>query len=250
MRWILLLAISLIYPTVSGAFACQRRNNHQQQCAVPDDSERTAPKRKNLTWEASYQLLCEYKDIHGNCNVPQSQKPLGPFVNRQRIEYTRLKDPNCNKATAMTTERQELLEEIGFVWDIVEHTWNARYQELCQFRKENGHSVVPRSHGPLGAWVEKQRIEYKKYKALHKEDSEMATDSDGERPSTTLTKERIQRLDRVGFVYDVREKQFEENVGTLRFFRETVSSCCTVSIYGFGFCILHFMLILIHRKGT
>jgi hypothetical protein len=133
--------------------------------------------------------------------VPQSQKPLGTFVNRQRIEYARFKDPNSNKATAMTLERKEMLEDIGFVWDFAEHTWNMRYAELCKFRKENGHSVVPRSHGPLGAWVEKQRIEYKKYKPL--DECGVSADSLENVPHTTLTKERVQKLNDVDFVYDV-----------------------------------------------
>lgn len=161
------------------------------------------PKRRNLTWDESYQLLCKYKQSHGDCNVPQSQKPLGTFVNRQRIEYARFIDPDCTKSTPMTLERKELLEEIGFVWDIVEYTWNNRYNELCQFRKENGHAVVPRSHGPLGAWVEKQRIEYKKYKALNEDDSALTPDKRDEMPRTILTKERIQKLNEIDFVYDV-----------------------------------------------
>lgn len=206
MRWIFLLAIGLVYPTVSVAFTNQRLQNTKQLRLIsplylsgvmsddePTNVKESHHKRKNLTWEESYQLLCEYKELHGHCNVPQSQKPLGSFVNRQRIEYAR-------QATAMTPQRKQLLDEIGFVWDIVEHTWNIRYKELCEFRRENGHSVVPRSHGPLGAWTEKQRIEYKKYKAL--EDGNIIS-SAKEIPSTTLTKERVQKLNDVDFVYDV-----------------------------------------------
>lgn len=60
--------------------------------------------------------------------------------------------------------------------------------------------------GPLGAWVEKQRIEYKKYKALHEDDPAEAAAgaaSGDEKPRTTLTKERVQKLNDIGFVYDV-----------------------------------------------
>ncbi|KAL3793340.1 hypothetical protein HJC23_003850, partial [Cyclotella cryptica] len=189
----------------------------------PTNVDVNTPQRKRLTWEESYELLCQYKQTHGHCNVPQSQKPLGSFVNRQRIDHARFLDPNSKKPTAMTPRRKKLLEEIGFVWDNMEQTWNIRYKELCEFRKKNGHAVVPRSHGPLGAWVEKQRIEYKKFKALHEDDpvERAATPNSGDKvPRTTLTKERVQKLNDVGFVYDVREKQFEQNVGALRIFRE------------------------------
>jgi hypothetical protein len=60
--------------------------------------------------------------------------------------------------------------------------------------------------GPLGAWVEKQRIEYKKYKALHEDDPAEAAAgaaSRDEKLRTTLTKERVQKLNDIGFVYDV-----------------------------------------------
>jgi hypothetical protein len=227
MRWIILFF--LIYPSVTVALVTQRlqlthhrqpprcsfwpATQHGSQIATTSilslsqlDSgveDGDPPKRKNLTWEESYQLLCEYQKTHGNCNVPQSQKPLGTFVNRQRIEYARFMDPQSDKPTAMTSRRKELLDKIGFVWDIIDQTWNTRYKELCEFRKENGHSVVPRSNGPLGAWVEKQRIEYKKYKALIEDGASSAANSVDERPRTTLTKERVQKLNDIGFVYDV-----------------------------------------------
>ena len=206
----LVFVISLtFYPTVSIAFGslwpqlCHQYRQTQRIYIRPlhakkKNVEHNPPKRKNLKWEESYQLLCEYKQIHDNCNVPQSQKPLGTFVNRQRIEHARFMDPNRNITTPMTSERKQLLEDIGFVWDITEHTWNIRYNELCQFRKMNGHAVVPRSHGPLGAWVEKQRIEYKKFKTLSDDDN-----IEAQKPSTTLTKERVEKLNEVGFVYDV-----------------------------------------------
>lgn len=62
----------------------------------------------------------------------------------------------------------------------------------------NGHAVVPRSHGPLGAWVEKQRIEYKKFKTLKDNGNTKV-----QKPKTTLTEERVEKLNEIGFVYDV-----------------------------------------------
>ena len=76
----------------------------------------------------------------------------------------------------------------------------------------NGHCVVPRSNGRLGAWVEKQRIEYKKYRAMH-ENTEGTT-------KTILTDDRVEKLNSIGFVWNVREKQFEEKLGQLRIFKQ------------------------------
>ena len=160
MRWILLTALGLMQPSGSMGFANRRLQIFQSKPQSPilcmarlgnhlTDVDDDPPKQKRLTWEESYELLCQYKQIHGHCNVPQSQKPLGSFVNRQRIDHVRFIDPNSKKPTAMTPRRKKLLEEIGFVWDNMEQTWNIRYEELCEFRKKNGHAVVPRSHGEL-----------------------------------------------------------------------------------------------------
>jgi len=101
--------------------------------------------RRRRSWEESYALLCRYRDNHGHCNVPQSEKPLGPWVNRQRIEHSRYllqRKIVANKGgakkgeegklrgTSMTTQRKKLLDEIGFVWDAMGHTWSTRYSEL------------------------------------------------------------------------------------------------------------------------
>ncbi|KAL7528498.1 hypothetical protein ACHAWF_002586 [Thalassiosira exigua] len=41
-----------------------------------------------------------------------------------------------------------------------------------------------------------------------------------ETPKTTLTAARVKKLDGIGFVWDVREKQFEQKLGQLRIFKE------------------------------
>ena len=179
-----------------------------------------SPTRRR-SWEESYDLLCAYKALNGHCNVPQSEKQLGTWVNRQRIEHARYikeveaVDNNRKKNTSMTPKRKKMLDDIGFVWDAMGHTWNIRYEELCEFRRLNGHCVVPRSNGRLGAWVEKQRIEYKKYCSM--QDDICETD---ESCKTILTEERVKKMDDIGFVWDVREKQFEQKLGQLRIFKK------------------------------
>jgi hypothetical protein len=99
------------------------------------------------------------------------------------------------------------------------------FYSRCEFRKVNGHCVVPRSNGRLGAWVEKQRIEYKKYLrattrgAVVECDGKAAADDDA--PKTILTEGRVEKLDDVGFVWDVRERQFERRLGQLRIHMQT-----------------------------
>ena len=185
-------------------------------------SSLSASRRRRRSWEESYELLLSYKEEHGHTNVPQSDKPLGTWVNSQRNEHTKYlrlieHDSKNEKSklpkTSMTSRRKELLDDVGFVWDAVGNTWMTRYKELCEFRREHGHCVVPRSSGRLGAWVEKMRIEYKKYNMLLTEEG-----SKHIKLKTILTQDRVHRLDEIDFVWNVREKQFEQNLGELRIF--------------------------------
>ena len=101
---------------------------------------------------------------------------------------------------------------------------------------------MPRSNGRLGAWVEKQRIEYKKYLRVNdvtrreevlmgviggmdddenKNERETTTTATSTTmPKTILTENRVRKLDDVHFVRDVRERQFERRLGQLRIHRQ------------------------------
>jgi exonuclease VII small subunit len=64
--------------------------------------------------------------------------------------------------------------------------WMKHYKELQQYKVENQHVRVPRKSGPLGEWVRTQRRYYKLWRR-------------GE--SVPLTKERMELLDQLGFVW-------------------------------------------------
>ncbi|KAL7447117.1 hypothetical protein ACHAXM_010554 [Skeletonema potamos] len=178
---------------------------------------------RRRSWEESYELLLSYKEEHGHTNVPQSERPLGTWVNSQRIEHAKYlrwieKEDNEDNTelskTSMNSRRKKLLDDVDFVWDAVGHTWITRYEELCEFRRKHGHCVVPRSCR-LGAWVEKMRIEYKKYNTLLSKEN-----SKNSKIKTILTQDRVQKLSDIDFVWNVREKQFEQNLGELRLYKE------------------------------
>jgi len=65
--------------------------------------------------------------------------------------------------------------------------WNLRYTQLLDYQSQNGHANVPRQYKPnpqLGGWVNTQRHQYKRLL---------------EGNSSTLTKERMDKLDELGF---------------------------------------------------
>ena len=95
----------------------------------------------------------------------------------------------------MTKKRILQLEAVDFVWDALAHVWELQFQELCTFVELNGHAVIQERRGgaydPLARWASLQRHFYIKHKT-------------GER--TSLTEERIKRLNSIGFAWDVRCK--------------------------------------------
>jgi len=67
-------------------------------------------------WESRYQQLVEYRNQHGNCDVPQSyppDKPFGRWVMKQRCQHSlKLR----SEKSQLTDEREKRLNEIGFSW--------------------------------------------------------------------------------------------------------------------------------------
>jgi len=72
--------------------------------------------------------------------------------------------------------------------------WNDRFNELLEYKKEHGDCLVPQRYPQnpqLGVWVNKQRAEYKLFK---------------EGKKSSMTQERINALESVGFIWAKRRK--------------------------------------------
>eukprot|EP00804_Cyclotella_cryptica_P028722 CCRYP_008225-RA/>CCRYP_008225-RA protein AED:0.05 eAED:0.05 QI:205/1/1/1/1/1/4/428/534 len=151
--------------------------------------------RGDVFWQKQYDALVAYKTEHGDVKVPRlfSKNPkLGEWVTEQRRQ---LKAKLDGRPSMMTDERKEKLDAIGFVWKVRERAdWNDRYEQLLEFKKENGHCVVPQHYTQnraLGKWVAKQREQYRFYHAGR---------------HSFLTEERIDLLKSLGFVWRVKGK--------------------------------------------
>ena len=91
----------------------------------------------------------------------------------------------------MTEERIRDLESIGFDWGTTKtdwaSIWSVRFQQLCDFKEQFGHYLVPfnyTANPKLGRWVSTQRGYYKLYQ---------------EGKPTPLTEDRIRELESVEF---------------------------------------------------
>lgn len=148
-------------------------------------------------WTEKFEDLLEFRNKNGHCLVPNSydaNQPLAQWVKRQRYQYKLKID---NKRSTMSDERVQALNHIGFIWDSHSAIWSERLHELLEYKRVYGDCNVPSRYQPnrqLAVWVKRQRRQYKFYN----EDS----------PSS-MTPERIMRLESVGFEWDLRKRTGE-----------------------------------------
>jgi hypothetical protein len=72
---------------------------------------------RGAQWQEQFEALLKYKQQFGHCNVPHTYEhdlALSRWVKRQRCQYKLKLD---GKRTSMSSERQQKLDELGFVWD-------------------------------------------------------------------------------------------------------------------------------------
>jgi Helicase associated domain len=165
-------------------------------------------------WNVMFEKLKVYKTIHGDCLVPSRYKcddgtTLGTWVINQRRARRYISEDGKRH----DEWRRQALDSIGFVWIVNERMrqltpetgqyasaaerfnarWNARFEQLKEYKKVHGHCQVPQSYEcadgtKLGKWVSKQRMD-------GSSDSEMNV-------------MRRQALDDIGFVWQVREPKY------------------------------------------
>ena len=137
----------------------------------------------------AYNLLKDYKRQNNHVKVPikhiEQGFKLGSWLKTQITQYRNAQD---GKLPALNPERIRLLEEIGIVWGTkrVTTSWDARFEDLLEFKRRHGHANVPwqwKENISLAQWVNSQR---KKYKDLN----------DGKR--NNLSSEQIERLNSIG----------------------------------------------------
>ena len=121
-------------------------------------------KVKPRTWEQRFQELTRFKESFGHCKVPRlfnqpSYEGLGKWVADQRMKHNYMER---GKKSNMTQERAKRLTDLGMVWSIFKlppkeeraerKPWGHRYQDLLEFKKQHGHTLVPqvRMHFPSG----------------------------------------------------------------------------------------------------
>ena len=150
-------------------------------------------------WEEGFDFLQKFYQREGHCQVSredhEGEYPLGQWVKVQR----RGRD-------TMPQERRRRLDALGFVWDPHDVQWEKGFRFLQNFHQREGHCRVPWGYCdvdyPLGQWVFVQR-----------------------QGKDTMSRERLRRLDALGFVWDPHDTQWEEGFGFLQKFHQRKGHC-------------------------
>ena len=153
-------------------------------------------------WENMFAALVEYRQGHGDCNVPYGwpENPaLAKWVKGVRASQ---------KRGDLAFERIRRLDAIGFGWERGgDCRWEEMYAELADYQQVHGHcriSTLSEDCRSLGNWVHTQRT-------LRKQGQ--------------LDQERIARLDSIGFTWDLRRERWDAMLAALEDYRRATGHC-------------------------
>jgi hypothetical protein len=180
-----------------GASAEDEDDEVASATAEPDGGVRFREYQAEI-WSEKFEELCLFRRQQGHCHVPHHYMEnlgLAQWVKRQRYQYKLKLD---GKRSTLSDERVRLLNQIGFIWNSHDAVWEERLQDLMLFKQIHGHCMVPSNFEPnvqLAIWIKRQRRQYKKYTL-------------GE--ASSMTPERIARLEAIGFVWDCRKQNKQQ----------------------------------------
>jgi superfamily II DNA or RNA helicase len=151
------------------------------------------------SWEFWFGLLEKYNSNFKDCSPKVNYSTslgyrLGAWVDKQRTRKSKLDD-----------ERIARLDALGFIWDWQGHHWEEGFKQLVEYNKQFGDCLVERPKGQgtfLGSWVSTQRVN-----------------------KDTLSNAKLERLEHIGFVWDVLEHQWEQGFNELVAFKKKYKNC-------------------------
>eukprot|EP00980_Cylindrotheca_fusiformis_P007464 scaffold1538_cov109-Cylindrotheca_fusiformis.AAC.6 len=193
----------------------QRENKHKNNLSLDRETKlnelgfvwRQKTSRPTDTWDERYDQLVDYKNEHGDCNVPQSYEEipgLGRWVNRQRTAKAK---------SELDPERISKLKSLGFSFNTKNFLWEARFRELVDFKNKTGHCDVPygwNENKELSKWVQKQRYLY----TLKTRGSK-----------SNLTDEREEKLRALGFVWNASSTSWDTHYHALCQYKLRFGNC-------------------------
>ncbi|MFM9968435.1 MAG: Helicase associated domain protein, partial [Burkholderiales bacterium] len=154
-----------------------------------------------VTWDERYGQLIAYNATFGDCNVPTNSAnnaTLGRWCSTQRQIY---------KTNQLSPDRIAHLDELGFVWDLFASAWEEMFVALTTYERDHGDCNVPQGwtvNPKLGTWCNNQRNLFK---------------------TNSLSRKRVARLERLGFVWDPLVTAWEQMYIALRGYQVDHGHC-------------------------
>lgn len=132
-------------------------------------------------WNNFYNDLIQFKNEYGNYNVPRNYKK------NKELSFWIKNQKNLYQNGTLDKIRENKLKNIGFTFDnSFDNKWNIMYFELQKYINQFGTKPFNSEYKRLSEWVTKQRKYYKENK---------------------LSKERIEFLNKIGFMWTLRENK-------------------------------------------
>ena len=142
---------------------------------------------------------------------------MGNWCSKMRCAYKKIQEGHTPTRN-LTQDQIERLEEIDFKWDLANKTtFDQRCHDLKIFKSEFGHCNVSHNYSAdpsLGNWCNAMRYTYKKIQQGQKT------------PKGNLTQDQIERLEEIGFKWDLANKTaFEQRCRDLEISKREFGHC-------------------------
>eukprot|EP00873_Tetraselmis_striata_P007442 jgi/Tetstr1/427706/TSEL_017831.t1 len=163
--------------------------------------------RYESDYQERYTELAAFQRQEGHCRVPYryaANPELGKWVARRRQKY---------KKGKLRREEVAELDQLGFVWDILEEDWQNMYLQLKEFHQREGHCRVPQGYADnpvLGRWVQTQRTVRKEGR---------------------LSGGRLAELEKLDFEWDPYEADWQDKYAQLEEYRRREGHCRGRAVY-------------------
>ena len=148
------------------------------------------------SWDEILGRLVKFKEREGHLRIPYNFDDDG-YKLGQRIINLR------QQRKILSKDRISILNEMGFVWNEIDEKWNDFITALTSFHEREGHLNVKADHVEngyrLGGRVIKYRVEIEK--------------------NNDFYKDRIEQLEKMGFVWDSNVYNWNENYQALCLFK-------------------------------
>lgn len=138
--------------------------------------------RLDHVWEERLKQLIEFKEKTGHFNVPNTEE-------HTKLLFWTYTQRKAKTAGVLRRDRFKKLNAIGFEWKssrLMESRWDTQYALLEQFYKEWGHTNVTPKDLQLSTWCARQRTQ---------------------RQNGVMPKERIDKLNKLKFVWKLSEEK-------------------------------------------